>query len=67
MMGAASTAANKRETWDRAYYARKKLRVLNFDSTAVASAATTPYIANSTTTTNGLLINANVVAAADSW
>ena len=76
-------AANKRKSWNRAYYAKKKLCLLNFEpdaaATAIATAAALTATTNPTTAafndnatamaaiTDGLLIIVNVAAAADPW
>ena len=36
---AAAVAANKQKSWDRAYYAKKKLHLIDFEPNAAAAAA----------------------------
>jgi hypothetical protein len=55
---AAAVAANKQKSWDRAYYAKKKLHLIDFEPNAAAAAAA----AAATATVD----NATAVAAADS-
>jgi hypothetical protein len=69
---AALTAANKRKSWNRAYYTKKKLCLLLLDfEFKAANATTTPSIdsVDSTTAiavvTNRLSIIADIAAAAD--
>ena len=69
-------AANKRKIWDRAYYLRKKLRLLdgaiatvvNLNATTNPTAmATADSVAAVAAITDGLSLIADVAAAADPW
>jgi hypothetical protein len=78
-----TTAANKRKSWNQAYYAKKKLCLLNFEPNAAATAIanTTAIAATAAATTvattdsapamvaitGRLSIIADVAAAADPW
>jgi len=82
-MAMSTIAANKRKSWNRAYNLKKKLRLLNFEpdaaATAIATAAaltattnptgvaTTDSVAAVAEITDGLSIIVNVAAAADPW
>jgi hypothetical protein len=70
-------AENKRKSWNRAYYAKKKLRLLDVEPDAAATAIVAPTDPTAVATpdsavamaaiTDGLLIIVNVAAAADPW
>jgi hypothetical protein len=76
-MATLTIAVNKRKIWDHAYYAKKKLHLLNLEPNAAATtivAATDPIAVATADSaaavaaiTDGLSIIMNLAAAADPW